>query len=115
MRLHNLHIAPMRHLIKFRTFLKKAGFYCKIQKFFGVLKVLHLPKCSKIWHRYTKQDKVSDHQLKITFQHSDFVRKALVICYKRQPPLPCESINFTIFLFILHHKYQNNLSEPKTL
>ena len=33
MRLPNLHTAPMRHFIKFRTFLKKAGFYCKIQKF----------------------------------------------------------------------------------
>ena len=33
MRLPNLHTAPMRHLIKFRTFLKKAGFYCKNQKF----------------------------------------------------------------------------------
>ena len=80
MRLPNLHTAPMRHLIKFRSFLKKAGFYC------DVLKVLHLAKFSKIWHRYTKQDKVSDHQLKITFQHSDFVGKALFICYKRQPP-----------------------------
>ena len=101
----------MRHLIKFRTFLKEAGF---IASLCDVLKVLHLAKFSEIWHRYTKQDKVSDHQLKITFQHSDFVRKALFICYKRQPPLPCESINFINFLFILHHKYQNNLSEPKT-
>ena len=33
MRLPNLHTTPMRHLIKFRTFRKKAGFYCKIQKF----------------------------------------------------------------------------------
>ena len=33
MRLPNLHTAPMRHLIKFRTFIKKVGFYCKIQKF----------------------------------------------------------------------------------
>ena len=114
MRLPNLHTAPMRHLIKFRTFLKKAGFYCKNQKFVRLLKVLHLAKFSKNWHRYTKQDKVSDHQLKITFQHSDFVRKALFICYKRQPPLPCESINFINFLFILHYKYQNNLFEPKT-
>ena len=32
MRLPNLHTAPMGHLIKFGTFLKKAGFYCKIQK-----------------------------------------------------------------------------------
>ena len=79
MRLPNLHTAPMRHLIKFRTFLNKAGLL-------DVLKVLHLPKFSKIWHRYTKQDKVSDDQLKITFQHSDFVRKALFIYYKKQPP-----------------------------
>ena len=91
----------MRHLIKFRTFLKEAGF---IASLCDVLKVLHLAKFSEIWHRYTKQDKVSDHQLKITFRH----------CYKRQPPLPCESINFINFLFILHHKYQNNLTEPKT-
>ena len=32
MRLPNLQTAPMRHLNKFRTFLKKAGFYCKVQK-----------------------------------------------------------------------------------
>ena len=88
MRLPNLLTTPMRHLIKFRTFLKKAGFYGKNQKFVRRLKVLHLAKFFEIWHRYTKQDKVSDHQLKITFQHSDFVRKALFICYKRQPPPP---------------------------
>ena len=115
MRLPNLHTAPMRHLFKFRTFLKKAVFIAKAKRLCDVLKVLHLAKCSKIWHGYTKQDKVSDHQLKITFKHSDFVRKALFICYKRQPLLPCESINFINFLFILHHKYQNNLSGPKTL
>ena len=86
MRLPNLHTAPMRHLIKFRTLLKKAGFYCKNQKFVGRLKVLHLAKFSEIWHRYAKQDKVFDHQLKITFHNSDFVRKALYICYKRHPP-----------------------------
>ena len=86
MRLPNLHTAPMRHLVKFRTFLKKAGFYGKNKTLCDVLKVLHLAKFSEIWHRYTKQDKVSDHQLKITFQHSDFVRKALFICHKRQPP-----------------------------
>ena len=33
MRLPNLHTAPMRDLNKFRTFLKKPGFYCKIQEF----------------------------------------------------------------------------------
>ena len=33
MRLPNLDTAPMRHLIKSKTFLKKAGFYCKNQKF----------------------------------------------------------------------------------
>ena len=33
MGLPNLHTAPMRHLIKFRTFLKKASFYYKNQKF----------------------------------------------------------------------------------
>ena len=33
MRLPNLHTAPKRYLIKFRTFLKKADFYCKNQKF----------------------------------------------------------------------------------
>ena len=32
----------------------------------------------------------------------------------KENPLPCESINFIIFLFILHRKYQNNPSEPKT-
>ena len=114
MRLPYLHTVPMRHLIKFKLFLRKLVFVAKTKSLCNVLKVLHLAKFSKIWYRYTKQDKVSDHQLKITFQHSDIVRKALFICYKRQPPLPCESINFIIFLFILHHKCQNNLSEPKT-
>ena len=60
MRLPNLQKAPKRHLIKFRTFLKKAGFYGK-NKTLCVLKVLHLAKFPDIWHRYTKQDKVSDH------------------------------------------------------
>ena len=73
-----------------------------------------MAKFSQNWQRYTRQHKVPDHQLKITFQHSDFVRKALFICNKRQPPLPCQSINFIIFLFILHHKCQNNVPEPKT-
>ena len=111
MRSSNLHTASMRHLIKFRTFLKKRRFLLRLC---DVLKVLDLAKFSEIWHRYTPQRNVPDHQLKITFQHSEFVRKALFICHKRQPPLPCESINFIIFLFILHHKCQNNLSEPKT-
>ena len=33
---------------------------------------------------------------------------------KDNTPLPSESTNFVIFSFILHHKYQNNLSEQKT-
>ena len=44
---------------------------------------------------------------KLLFQHSNFVCKPFLNCLKRQPPLPCENINFIIFLFILHHKYQN--------
>ena len=89
MRPPNLHTAPMRHLIKFRTLRKrkeKTVFTAKSESLCDVLKVLHLAKFSKIWHRYTRQHKVSDHQLKITFQHSDIVRKALFICYKRLPP-----------------------------
>ena len=66
------------------------------------LHTAHMRHLIEIWSRYTTQDKVSDQPLKITFQRSEFVRKA---------PLPCESINFIIFSFILHHKYQNNLSE----
>ena len=54
------------------------------QNQFDVLKVLHVAKFSEIWSRYTTQDNVSDHQLEITFQHSNFVRKALSICSKRQ-------------------------------
>ena len=114
MRLSNLHTAPMRHLIKFRTSLKKRRFLLQNPKVCDVLKVLYLAKFSKISHRYTRQHKVPDHQLKITFQRSDFVRKALFISYKRQLPLPCQSINFIFFLFILHHKCQNNVPEPKT-
>ena len=42
MRLPNLHTAPMRHLIKIRTFLKKADFYGKNRKFMGRFKGLTL-------------------------------------------------------------------------
>ena len=68
--------------------IRKDGFIAKTKRLCDVLKVLHLAKFSEIWHRYTTQDKVFDHQLKIAFQHSDFVRKALFICYKKQPPPP---------------------------
>ena len=87
MRLLNLHTAPMRHLIKF---IAKTESWCDI------FKVLHLVKFSEILHRYTTQHNVFNHQLKITFQLPDFVRKVLFICYKRQSPLSCESINFLI-------------------
>ena len=54
-----------------------------------VFKVLHLATFSEIFDRSTTQDKVSDQQLKITFQHLDFVRKPLFIYRKRQPPPLC--------------------------
>ena len=85
MRLPNLHTAPMRHLINLELFLRKPVFIAKTKRLCDVLKVLYLAKFSEIWHRYTKQDKVSDHQLKITFQHSDFVRKALFFVIKDNP------------------------------
>ena len=107
MHLPNLHTAPMRHLIQFRTFHKKRCFLLQIESLCDVLKVLHSTQ-------YTRRREVLDHQLKITFQLSDFVRKALFICRKRQPHLPCESINFIIFLFIVCRKCQNNLPKPKT-
>ena len=61
MRLPNLHTAPIGHLIKITTFLKKGQFYGKIKSLCDVLKVLHLAEFSEIWSRYTTQDKVSDH------------------------------------------------------
>ena len=42
----------------------------------------------------------------------NFLKNALIY-YKKQPPLPCESINFRSFWFILHHKCQNYLPEQK--
>ena len=48
----------------------------------------------------------------ITFQNSDFMREAMSICYKYL----LKEYNFRIFFsFILHHKYQNNLSDSKLL
>ena len=92
----------MRHLIKFRTFLNKRGFLLQKPNVVRRFKGLTIAKVFEIWHRYTTQDKVYDHLLKITFQHSDFVRKALLCVVKDNPPLPCESINFINFLFALH-------------
>ena len=42
------------------------------------LKVLRLAEFSEILSRYTTQNKLTDHELKITFQHLGFVRKPYI-------------------------------------
>ena len=83
MRVPKLHMASKRHLIKIRTTLRK--------------KSNKTPK------------KFSTDQLKITFEHQNFVRKPFQICSKIHISLDFKHLNFRIFSFILHHKYPNNL------
>ena len=115
MRLPDLHTAPMRHLIKFRAFLKKAGFIAKTKSLCDVLKVLHLVNFLKFGTDIQNKTKFPNINAKLLFSiQVSCATHFLFVIKDNSPPLPCESINFIIFLFILHHKYQNNLSEPKT-
>ena len=51
----------------------------------------------------------SIYQLKITFKHSNFVRKPFLMCPKIRTPIGFKHLNFRIFLFIPHHKDPSNL------
>ena len=51
-------------------------------------------------------------QVKITFKHLSFARKAHLTCRNPPPPLPrpgIRGLNFSFVWFILDYKYQKNL------
>ena len=50
---------------------------------------------------------------KLLFSIQISCARHLLFVIKDNPPLPCQSINFILFLSILHHKCQNNLPKPK--
>ena len=79
-----------------------------------VLNGLDSSKFSEILYSNKTPDKFSIYQVKITFKHLSFVRKAYLNCRKRQNPPGIEVLNFSFFRFILDYKYQNNLFEYKT-
>ena len=57
--------------------------------------------CSEILNSNTKRDRVSVHQLKITFERLNFARKIFLICRKRHPP-GFENSNLTFHSFFLY-------------
>ena len=75
MRVPDLHTAPKRHLIKIRTFLKEIDSYLENINSQDVLKGLDSTKFLEILHSNKTPNKFSNHQLKIAFKHTHFVRK----------------------------------------
>ena len=75
MRAPNLHMAPKRHLIKIRTFLKKIHSYLEKYNLQDVLKGLDSTKFLEILHSNKIPNKFSKNQLKIAFKHPNFVRE----------------------------------------
>ena len=84
-------MAPKRHLIKIKTFLKKIEFYLEKYKFARRFEGLKLSTNLKL---------LLSIQI-LCASHFKFV------C-KYAPPLDSIS-NFRIFLFTLYHKFPNNL------
>ena len=74
MRLPNLCTAPKRHLIKIRTF-KKIDSDLEKYKFARRFEGLRLDQFLEIFHSNKTPNKFSNHQLKIAFKHSNFVRE----------------------------------------
>ena len=73
MHVPNLHMAPKRHLIKIRTFLKKIDSYLEKYKFVRRF-VLTLDQIFlEILHSNKTPNTFSNHQLKIAFKHPNFV------------------------------------------
>ena len=106
MRLPNLHTAPKRHLIKFRTFLKKNdSFFLKNISSY-VLKGLNSGKFLEIVNRNKTPNKFSTQNHFYAFK---FLSQAIFNLFENTHPLGSERLNFRIFSFILHHKYPNNL------
>ena len=75
MRVPKLHTAPMRHLIKIRTFLKKIDSYLENINSQDVLEGLDSTKFLEILHSNKTPNKFSNHQLRIAFKHPNFVRE----------------------------------------
>ena len=110
MRVPDLHTAPKRHLIKIRTFLKKIDSWIwKNINLQDVLKGLDSTIFLEILHSNKTSNKFSNHQLKIAFNHPNFVHQPFQICLKIRTPLDSKHLNFRIFSSILHHKYPNNI------
>ena len=108
MRVSNLHTTPKAHLkleLVFRkTFLIKENISSH-----DILKGLNSIKFLKILNSNKTPKIFSIYQLKITFKHSNFVRKPFSMCAKIRTPVGFKHLNFRIFLFITHHKYSSNL------
>ena len=103
MRLPNLHTAP-----------KKVGFFAKTKSLCDVLKFLYLANFLKFGIDIQHKTKFPTINSKLLFSIHTLCARHFLFVIKDISPLPCESINFINYLFILHHKYQSNLSEPKT-
>ena len=89
--------------------LKHAQIKANFAKNMDVLNGLDSSKFSEILYSNATPNKFSIYQVKITFKHLSFVRKAYLYCRKRQNPPGNEVLNFLFFRFILDYKYQNNL------
>ena len=67
MHVPNLHIAPKRHLIKIRTFLKKVESHLENDS--------DSTKLFEILHSNKTPNKLSNRQLKLAFKHPNFVHE----------------------------------------
>ena len=77
--------------------MRKANFAKKYGSSRDVLNGLDSSKFSEIFYSYTTPDKFSLYQVKITFKHLSFVRKAYLTCRKRHNPPGYSSFKFLIF------------------
>ena len=74
--------------------MHKANFAKKIWKLRDVLNGLDSSKSSKISYSNTTPDRFAICQVKITFKHLRFARKAYLTCRKRHNPPDIEVLNF---------------------
>ena len=110
MYLLNLHTTPKGHLIEIGTFLQKKRFLLRKNiRSHDVLNGLNSIKFLEILNSNKTPDKFSIYQVRITFKHLSFVRKAFLMCFRIHTPLGLKHLNFRIFSFILHRKYPSNV------
>ena len=110
MYLLNLETTPKEHLIKIGTFLQKNDSYCEKYTFARRFEwLLNSIKFLEILNGNKTPDKFSIYQVRITFKHLSFVRKAFLMCLRIRTPLGLKHLNFRIFSFILHRKYPSNV------